>query len=242
MLQPLCRKRFVNVMVHFFVGVIMFSAGVALYPVIKFFKNRIEFFVDPDKSVHPDYNFNERRISHFKELGKNQSIVFLGDSRIDDVEWCELLGRSDVSNRGIAGDTVTGVALRLSSSMPSPTKVCVVQVGFNDILQGDVPEHVFQNYKQLLLELARNTEQIVLVSIIPAGSSYAYINTAVASLNEMLADYAETKGIIWLDMNKIIAPSGLLSVNYTDDDIHLNGLAVRALGGALADLLGEIEP
>ncbi len=221
---------------------VTFIIGVFCQPVIKYWRSKILFSVYPERVVHPDYNFNARRVSHFNDLGTNRPIVLLGDSRIDDVEWGEILGRSDVSNRGIAGDTVNGVGTRLAASIPSIAKVCVVQVGFNDILHGAPSEHVFSCYSGLLQDLAQCSEQIVLLPVIPAGSRYNHVNSAILSLNLMLETYAETQNTIWLDLNKIYAPDGILIAEYTDDDIHLNGRATRIMASSLGKLFEELVP
>ena len=45
----------------------------------------------------------------------SRTIVMLGNSITNGCEWAELLGNSNVVNRGISGDTVEGIQARLGS-------------------------------------------------------------------------------------------------------------------------------
>lgn len=57
----------------------------------------------------------------FERLDCKDKIVFIGDSITDGGEWNELLGRNDVVNRGIIGDTTNGVLNRLGSLYQAET-------------------------------------------------------------------------------------------------------------------------
>lgn len=62
-----------------------------------------------------------QRVSLFEMLPVSPGdIVFLGNSITDGCEWNELLGRTDVRNRGISGDTSMGVYIDLYTPMVDP--------------------------------------------------------------------------------------------------------------------------
>ena len=56
----------------------------------------------------------EFKVQLYESYPKSKNdIVFLGNSITDRVDWNELLGKSNVRNRGISGDITFGVLQRL---------------------------------------------------------------------------------------------------------------------------------
>ena len=72
--------------------------------------------------------YYEKKNSQFEFLKKSDKqyrFVMRGDSITDHGEWNELLGREDVINRGIGGDTTYGVLKRIANLNPSLKKAWV---------------------------------------------------------------------------------------------------------------------
>ena len=102
--------------------------------------------------------YYEQRASHFRSLvSKKKCIVFLGDSLSDGAEWSELFSRQDILNRGISGDTSTGVLDRLDEVVRHQPKKIFLLIGINDIARDISPE---QNMPQHLLYPQTHQERL----------------------------------------------------------------------------------
>ncbi len=82
---------------------------------------------------------HERATLVFAAIGKSRPIVFLGDSRVEECPWEEWLHRTDISNRGIGGDTTQALLDRLPNDVAPNLHVCMLQTGINDLIQGERP-------------------------------------------------------------------------------------------------------
>src|SRR5512139_2187826 len=69
-------------------------------------------------------------------------IVLLGDSLTERGEWRELLERNDVYNRGISGDTASGVLGRLDAVVRARPRAVAIMIGINDLEAGRAPAEV----------------------------------------------------------------------------------------------------
>ncbi|HEX8280537.1 MAG TPA: GDSL-type esterase/lipase family protein, partial [Chthoniobacterales bacterium] len=180
-----------------------------------------------------------RKASQFAELpASNKTIEFLGDSRIEDGNWSELLDSCHVSNRGIGGDTTSGIVERLASTGGAEGGWCVIQAGINDLSQGGTIETVADNYRRIIDHLVQSARMRVLVtSVILVGNEHAALNAKIAACNRALAEVAAARGSVWLDVNQALCPRGFLSPEYSNDGVHLNGKAYLQLRDLLAPIL-----
>ena len=67
------------------------------------------------------------KVEQFRSFpNSSKDIIFLGNSITAGTDWMELLGRSDVRNRGISGDITFGVLERLDEVIEGkPAKVFI---------------------------------------------------------------------------------------------------------------------
>ena len=84
-----------------------------------------------------DDPYYKHKKSQFEALANvdRYDTVMLGDSITDEARWDELLNSSTIQNRGISGDTTSGVLDRLDSTNKNIKKVFIM-VGINDIMRG----------------------------------------------------------------------------------------------------------
>ncbi|MCP5488215.1 MAG: hypothetical protein H7A43_06155 [Verrucomicrobia bacterium] len=220
-------------------AVCLFGAAVAgylLHDPVRSGLRWIKHSLVPVRVAHPNYIYSDRMNSIFAALETNAPIVMLGDSRIEEGPWAELFGNPKISNRGISGDTVEGVAGRLTQAMPSDVQLCILQIGFNDILQGVAPEIVAESYKVLIDEIrARKQSVILIMSTIFGGRTYDSVNSRIRQLNIRLEAVANGDDVLWLDVNRRLSPNGYLEAGFTNDDIHLNGIAYLSVLKPLLD-------
>lgn len=164
------------------------------------------------------------RVEFFKRSNPKCSYVMLGDSITEEGEWNELMGRKDIVNRGISGDTTTGLLERMEY-LGSQPKICFIMIGVNDLSRGLSVEEVFHNYVKIIHTLTSQKITPVIQSILLTDRSG--LNPKVIVLNRKLKHFAKSNNIRFIDLNKRLAPEGTLSDLYTGDGQHLNAQGYR---------------
>jgi len=156
------------------------------------------------------------------------SIVMLGDSLTEGCAWNELSHRDDLSNYGIAGDTSFGVLHRLDNLSPEINKVFIM-IGSNDLGYGESVEYVFSNYKKIIeiLEIRGIKPYIQSVLYVGMFDRSKRDNVDIAKLNHLLFKFTMKKDIVFIDLNKVLAPNGVLNEEYTIDGVHINEKAYK---------------
>ena len=174
-------------------------------------------------------------------LAKGQ-IVFIGDSITDlyilDDHYADL--PLACYNRGIGGDTTSGVLDRLQVSLYdlAPSAV-VLMIGTNDINGCLEEKDILERYAQIIDGIRSNLPdaQLYCMSIIPQNEQieeYSHIRIAdttpcIMRVNAGICRLAEEKGAVYLDLFSLIAAAeNHLIREYSDDGLHLNpaGLSV----------------
>ncbi len=169
-------------------------------------------------------------------------IVFIGDSITDlyplDNYYADLSLAS--YNRGISGDTTSGVLGRLyvSAYELAPSKI-VLMIGTNDVNGNDTVENIAERYKEILSKLRAElpSAEIYCISVIPQNEvleSYSSINVAksterIHALNTEIAAMCPQFNATYLDLYSLLAnENDRLIDTYSDDGLHLNaeGFAV----------------
>jgi lysophospholipase L1-like esterase len=176
---------------------------------------------------HADYCKIEERRSIFKAYKpKNFKIVMLGDSMTYGIDWNELFSRSDVANRGIAGDLTEGFMKRLSDIYELNPEICMIMGGINDI-NNDIPvRDIFANFTKIIENLQAKKITPIIQSTLFVSTmheNWKEKNKKVNELNSMLMDYAKANDISFIDINKELSNNGALDPSYTYDGMHLRG-------------------
>ena len=198
----------------------------------------------PDKRTDMQKYYDSKCQSYSVQnvnLAKGQ-IVFIGDSITDlyilDDHYADL--PLACYNRGIGGDTTSGVLSRLKVSLfdlnPS---VVVLMIGTNDINGRLEVDGILERYEQIIDEINANLPdaQLYCMSIIPQNTQIeesghikiAETTPKIISANTGICQLAEEKGAIYLDLFSLIADEdNHLIREYSDDGLHLNptGLSV----------------
>lgn len=163
-------------------------------------------------------------------------IIFIGDSITDgcalDVFYNDLpLAKY---NRGIGGDSTSGVLNRLKISLfdIKPSKI-VLMIGVNDINSNVSKNKILENYQNILSEISANlpTTQVYCVSILPINKmleDYTPINVEsstelILEINPEIQNLAGQFGYEFVNMYPHFADSNnFLIESLTPDGIHLN--------------------
>ncbi|WP_418184920.1 GDSL-type esterase/lipase family protein [Aliarcobacter vitoriensis] len=208
-----------------------------LFPFEQIVKLRNSFKANPIL-VKPYYI---DKSSQFKVLSKNDKykIVMIGDSITDGAEWYELLNIDNIQNRGIGGDTTDGLLARLDSINQS-IKKAFIMIGINDIGMYKSIDEIYDNYVKIINTLEEKGIKIYIQSTLYVGKNYPNsknINLKVDELNKKLKELAKNKDLTFINLNKILAPNGYLDNKYTNDNVHLNGVAYLLWADEIKDYI-----
>ena len=181
----------------------------------------------------------QQKVSSFEVQNSNLSqgqIVFIGDSITDlyhlDDHYADL--PLAVYNRGIGGDTTSGVLKRMKVSLfdIAPSKI-VLMIGINDINGGVNIETVAKNYQEILKQIKENlpTTQVFCMSVLPIGSKILdYIdinlnerNALIKQFNVKVQNLATQFEYTYLDLFSLVCDEDEKMKNeYTIDWGHLS--------------------
>ncbi|MEA1915877.1 MAG: GDSL-type esterase/lipase family protein [Campylobacterota bacterium] len=152
-------------------------------------------------------------------------ILMLGDSITERGLWNELCHTDDIINRGIGGDTVQGIIDRMDYIHDNHPQGFLM-IGINDLLNGQSVHYVFNNYKKIIALLREKNIPMVIQSTLHVGADAPDVyNKRVQELNALLEKFALEQNLLFLDINKTLAPNGYLENKYSLDGLHLNGAA-----------------
>lgn len=156
---------------------------------------------------------------------QHAGVLMLGNSITHGVNWNELMGRTDIVERGIPSDIVEGFLSRLDYVFKLNPKVCFIMGGINDIYSGYSAETVFTEYVKLIRELQKHNIIPVIQSTLLVSEKWHNAhdkNPEVNKLNMMLRSYAEKNNLTFVDLNSKMTQNGLLRNELTYDGLHLN--------------------
>lgn len=155
------------------------------------------------------------------------SVVFLGDSLTDWLSLNELLPNVRVLNRGIAGDTTTGVLHRLDEVIRHKPSKLFLLIGTNDIALGTSEREITSNIREIITRIQQGSPSTVvyLQTLIPVNSRYmGYRHSMkIDVVNDVLKGIAGEKGCVLVDLYGLFEENGELPMRYSFDGLHLNG-------------------
>lgn len=173
----------------------------------------------------PDNYWRTREAVYEMLPGKQNSIVFMGNSLIDFCEWDELFNKP-IINRGLAGETLDGVLKRVDQVTKfKPSKIFLL-VCTND-MSGKFSnlDTIYTKYKQLVSRIKSSDPdcKIHIISELPR-SDFAPASRMVKSLNKKLLHLSEEEHMAYINVyNDLATNDGRLNRRYTYDGLHMNG-------------------
>lgn len=189
---------------------------------------------------HPLLPFQVDRRTQFRKLPNTEAeIVFAGDSLIADGPWSELY--CSIKNRGIGGETTSGLLDRLDEVTESRPRKIFLLVGTN-CLAADTPvAQVVRNYRKVLEQVRRESPQsrVFVISVLPVNPRLTRglfrLNATIRELNRQLRDLAgQFENVAFLDVfDALTDASGDLRKDLTTDGLHLNLDGYLVLGRLL---------
>jgi acyl-CoA thioesterase-1 len=135
---------------------------------------------------------------------------------------------------GISGDTTGGGLRRLDRAVPAGTKVCVVALGGNDLLNGEDPARMRANLKRIVERLKARGVTVVLAGLkVPPVLGGAYGRAFDAAF----ATVAKDEGVIFMpDLLDGVVLNPDLNQH---DGIHPNARGVEIIARRLAPFVAQ---
>ncbi len=178
----------------------------------------------------------EQRINWFKTVNKyveGRPSVFVGDSITQEFLLTEMFKGYNVSNRGIGGDTTSGVLKRLNESIfDLNPKQLFLMIGTNDIqLENATSDEIVDHIKEISMKsISKLTDlEIYLVSVFPVNPSIDPItvgirtNQFIDEINIKLKNLAEVLNLTYIDINYILKDeNNNLKPEYTREGLHIS--------------------
>jgi len=208
---------FVFVAISYGYGVITVQYKVFPFDEIRAIKN---FLLPSESKLSAGYL---HKVSFFEVHGVASDIVMIGDSITNGAEWHEMFKNSSIVNRGIGGDTAKGILNRMDSITSTRAKKSFIMVGINDLNKGVSVNELYFSYALIIKKLKQAGITPYIQSTLYAGEKLSGLNSDILSLNEKLKVLAKKEGLVYIDLNEVLSPDGLLNKKYTKDDVHLNG-------------------
>jgi lysophospholipase L1-like esterase len=198
---------------------------------------------------HREWGVYGHRVQHFSKLPERSgSIVFLGDSQLEQAEWHEVFGDSPpVLNRGISGEYTAGVLERLPEILRhKPLKIFLL-VGVNDLFFGKTIAEVETDYRAIVQRIRSESSEteLYLLSLFPVNNAVRDIgmqNTSIQALNTRIRQIAQDFALQYIDLyTPLTDADGNLAAKFTDDGLHINGLGYVVLKNELSLLMMSYE-
>ncbi|HZW39781.1 MAG TPA: GDSL-type esterase/lipase family protein [Ignavibacteriaceae bacterium] len=205
------------------------------------FSKSLNFAVQKDTAQF-DKNSNYHQQIGLYEVYKDKQydIVMLGNSITQGVNWMELLGRTNIANRGISSDILEGFTARIEYIYKLNPKYVFIMGGINDIYNRYPIQDIFKNYTYLISLLKTRNINVVVQSTLYVNPKWKYAeerNKEVENLNNLLESYCKNNNIEFIDLNKKLSKNKVLNIDYTYDGLHLNGKGYKIWGEEVEKML-----
>ena len=184
-----------------------------------------------------------RKVKEFNAMPETTGkIVFLGDSITDFVNFAEVLPSYDIINRGIAGDTTSGVLKRLPEVIRLRPGKLFLLIGTNDIGTGVETAPIVRNIRQIISRIQAKTPEtrIYLQAVFPTRHFDSRPNPEIQALNTSLKAAAGALHCTFIDLYPLLLDENSeLAEEYTLDGLHLTDSAVMKWMKYIAPYLDE---
>ena len=173
----------------------------------------------------------------FRTLGampiRNGSIVFIGDSLIEQHEWHEAFPGKLVANRGVSGARINDLADVFDLK---PAKLVFCLVGANDIGLGIEVEEFAKRYERLVRSIPQGTGfYAISVPAIRRHGHVAVNQDRIRKCNAAIQRISEQNGFHFID---IYTDSLITQGRYFDrDGLHLSAYGYEQLNRKLSDVI-----
>ena len=185
--------------------------------------------------------FRTHRFEQFRVLpGRENAIVFFGNSITNMFEWSEALGNDPrVLNRGVSG-AMTVELLENTDIVTSlhPTKV-FIGIGTNDLGNPELcsPDSVAARITAIVKRIRRESPQteVYVQSILPSDNGIRTLD-AIRDTNAKVKPQVEESGAVYIDLYDLL--SGIVSKDISYDGLHLSARGYALWLDAISEYTG----
>ena len=152
-------------------------------------------------------------------------------------------------NKGVSGNNTTQMVARFKKEILDQDPQCVVIMGgTNDLAQGETKMTILSNIKKMAEDADALDIRVILCSVTPCNDEYSRLNPKnkgvhIVELNQMIKDYAESKGFTWCDYYPyLVAEDGytLKEEYWMYDHLHPNPDAYTVMEGIIKPIIEEV--
>lgn len=175
-------------------------------------------------------------------------IVMLGNSLTHGCEWHELLDMPNVLNRGIIGDVIQGIRLRVDPILDGHPKKIFLLSGVNDVSHNLSADSIANAMGELIDYIRTRSPQtrLYVQSMLPINNSFGrYKNLkdkeqVIRDANALIAAMAQDKGFTWINLYPAVADKdGNLRTDLTNDGLHLLAPGYRIWADIIRPYINE---
>jgi len=177
--------------------------------------------------------FYEQTREQYALFHGRYDVVMFGDSLTERGHWQDLFPDVKIGNRGIGGDDTQGMLDRVSDVEKTGAKRVFIMAGTNDLSRRVPPEAIAKNIISIAKYFSARGINPVIESTILSGKDRIGKNPKINQINKLLRLEAQANGFVYLDINKVIAPSGYLPEDFTIDGTHLTAAGYNSWRWAL---------
>lgn len=198
------------------------------------------------------YTKKKEQLSNLKNKHK-YNIVMIGDSLTARNDWNQVLNRNDILNMGQDGDLTYekigneryGVLSRLDGLNNSYNQAFLM-IGVNDIVNAKTVDEIFSNYVKIISLVVDNQIRPIIQSTLYITHNNYNINVKktnkeIEKLNQLLYNYAQAEGILYIDLNKRLSIHNQLISKYTYDGVHINQLGYEIWATTIKEYLRDAK-
>jgi|GEM_PF-248313 lysophospholipase L1-like esterase len=174
----------------------------------------------------------------------NKTIMFLGDSLIQNGEWSELLNNANIINRGVIGQWSGVLQNRLPQILNNAPQSIFLMTGIND-LKAHSPEDTATTLAEIVKEIniLRPSTTVYLQSILPVNNGIkdtGRTNADILQLNRLAQTLCTQLECQFIPLHAHFTnESGHLDARYSDDGVHLNGEGYQKWSAQLTPYIRE---
>jgi lysophospholipase L1-like esterase len=166
-----------------------------------------------------------RRETHFSSVPAAPGrFVFLGDSITEMTDWGDWFPELRTMNRGIGGQTICDLAMRLDTALIAP-KAISLMIGTNDLHglgKSSKVEDISDQMRALVQQIQQMAPSVPLFinSITPRSTHF---RDRIILLNQEYRSIAEESGAIYVDLWPAFAGAdGAIRKELTTEGLHLS--------------------
>ena len=198
-----------------------------------------------DSTYRPGlYDFKIQLYQSYPHSKKD--IIFFGNSITDRVDWNELLGMSNVHNRGISGDITFGLLQRIKEVTDVHPKKVFILIGINDVSRNIPDSIIANNYRRIVQKIQTHSPRtkIYFQTLLPVNNEFTEFKSHynkdehILWLNEQIKKIGKEYGILVIDLYPhFLDDQNKLDKKYTLDGLHPNAEGYKVWAAILKKYL-----